>query len=289
MKNIMKEAHKLTKEIKKEYPEVDYKLQLGLCISYLSKNEMKEDVEMEFTKNGINFNFKDWRVDEYNNFTFSYKVSCDINESSDDGYYFNGKLDERRKAALINFKYNKKKMNGVTLTEELLTEMKSIKDKLISEREELIKDTVNKIVSGEIKIVFKEVGCEYTTIMAWVDSIPTSLKGQEQDLMEKAIKVLDKEFYGNACDYIKNRAKVNKACEMTLEEALNIKEIIKKREERENKRKDIFNKAMETGIKQEIKRWTEECNDPDEDCDIDVIIEYAMPDGTIKTERNHTW
>lgn len=47
MKNIMKEAHKLTKEIKKEYPEVDYKFQLGLCISYLSKkNEMKEDVEM---------------------------------------------------------------------------------------------------------------------------------------------------------------------------------------------------------------------------------------------------
>lgn len=46
MKNIMKEAHKLTKEIKKEYPEVDYKFQLGLCISYLSKNEMEEDVEM---------------------------------------------------------------------------------------------------------------------------------------------------------------------------------------------------------------------------------------------------
>ena len=46
MKNIMKEAHKLTKEIKKEFPEVDYKFQLGLCISYLSKNEMKEDVEM---------------------------------------------------------------------------------------------------------------------------------------------------------------------------------------------------------------------------------------------------
>ena len=46
MKNIMKEAHKLTKEIKKEFPEVDYKFQLGLCISYLSKNEVKEDGKM---------------------------------------------------------------------------------------------------------------------------------------------------------------------------------------------------------------------------------------------------
>lgn len=39
MKNLMKEAHKLTKEIKAEYPNVDYKAQLGICISYLSKNE----------------------------------------------------------------------------------------------------------------------------------------------------------------------------------------------------------------------------------------------------------
>jgi hypothetical protein len=40
----MKEAHKLTKEIKKEYPNVDYKAQLGICIAYLSEN--KGEVEM---------------------------------------------------------------------------------------------------------------------------------------------------------------------------------------------------------------------------------------------------
>ena len=44
LKNILKEAHKLTKEIKREYPEVNYMAQLGICISYLSKN--KEEVEM---------------------------------------------------------------------------------------------------------------------------------------------------------------------------------------------------------------------------------------------------
>lgn len=42
--NIMKEAHKLTREIKKEFPNIDYKFQLGLCISYLYKN--KEAVKM---------------------------------------------------------------------------------------------------------------------------------------------------------------------------------------------------------------------------------------------------
>lgn len=42
--NIMKEAHKLTREIKKEFPNVDYKFQLGLCISYLHRN--KEAIKM---------------------------------------------------------------------------------------------------------------------------------------------------------------------------------------------------------------------------------------------------
>ena len=45
MKNVMKAAHKMAKEIKREYPEVNYKFQLGLCISYLSQNE-GDDVEM---------------------------------------------------------------------------------------------------------------------------------------------------------------------------------------------------------------------------------------------------
>ena len=46
-RNLMKEAHKLTKEIKKQYPEVDYKTQLGLCLSFLSQEkEGKEMVEI---------------------------------------------------------------------------------------------------------------------------------------------------------------------------------------------------------------------------------------------------
>ena len=46
-RNLMKEAHKMTKEIKEQYPEVDYQAQLGLCLSFLSQEqegeqEMKE-------------------------------------------------------------------------------------------------------------------------------------------------------------------------------------------------------------------------------------------------------
>lgn len=44
MKNLMKEAHKMTKGIKAKYENVDYKAQLGLCLSFLLEN--KEEVEM---------------------------------------------------------------------------------------------------------------------------------------------------------------------------------------------------------------------------------------------------
>lgn len=47
MKNLMKEAHKMTKEIKEKYPKVDYKTQLGLCLSYLSSKEKEEEEMVE--------------------------------------------------------------------------------------------------------------------------------------------------------------------------------------------------------------------------------------------------
>lgn len=55
-KNLLKEAHKMTKEIKKEYPEVDYKAQLGICISYLAnKKEVRQMAELEGTEKQVEF------------------------------------------------------------------------------------------------------------------------------------------------------------------------------------------------------------------------------------------
>lgn len=62
------------------------------------------------------------------------------------------------------------------------------------------------------------------------------------------------------------------------------------KEKAEKKRiKKIFEKARETGEKQVIEQYSVPCNNPEEDCDIDIITVYAMPDGTKKTERHHTW
>ena len=52
-RNIMREAHKLTKQIVSEYGDVDYKTQLGLCLSFLSQEGGKEMVELKGTEKQI--------------------------------------------------------------------------------------------------------------------------------------------------------------------------------------------------------------------------------------------
>lgn len=56
-KNIMKEAHRLAKKFKNEFPEIDYKLQLGLCMKYLFKKDNvlpAEEEYMQYTYRGNN-------------------------------------------------------------------------------------------------------------------------------------------------------------------------------------------------------------------------------------------
>ena len=52
-RNLMKEAHKMTREIVNKYGDVDYKTQLGLCLSFLSQEGGKEMVELKGTEKQV--------------------------------------------------------------------------------------------------------------------------------------------------------------------------------------------------------------------------------------------
>lgn len=52
-KELMIKAHKMVKEIKAEYPAVDYKFQLGLCLAYLYKEGENEMVELKGTEKQV--------------------------------------------------------------------------------------------------------------------------------------------------------------------------------------------------------------------------------------------
>lgn len=71
------------------------------------------------------------------------------------------------------------------------------------------------------------------------------------------------------------------------------------RPEREKKQKKINDKktertkklreARETGKPVLLSQWTEDCSDSREECNTDIVQEYALPDGNIEIKRNHTW
>lgn len=52
-RNLMKEAHKMTREIVNKYGDVDYMAQLSLCLSFLSQEGGEEMVELKGSEKQI--------------------------------------------------------------------------------------------------------------------------------------------------------------------------------------------------------------------------------------------
>lgn len=59
--------------------------------------------------------------------------------------------------------------------------------------------------------------------------------------------------------------------------------------EEEDRRQELINKAKETGVPQVLYRVFAECNDPEEQCDLDVITTYIDGEGNTEVHRQHTW
>jgi hypothetical protein len=47
--------------------------------------------------------------------------------------------------------------------------------------------------------------------------------------------------------------------------------------------------ARQSGKSVEISRWSEECDDPAEECSVDIVSRVAHADGTVKIHRQHTY
>lgn len=52
---------------------------------------------------------------------------------------------------------------------------------------------------------------------------------------------------------------------------------------------DCKRRARETGKRVEIRHYSCECQNPKEECSLDIATVWAMPDGAIKTTYQHTW
>ena len=95
--NILKEAHKLTKEIKKEFPEVDYKAQLSICISYLSQERRESEMTaVEKIENEVK------TIADERGYRDDFKVSVKTWETK----------DKSKKRVYVNVEIGKKQCKG---------------------------------------------------------------------------------------------------------------------------------------------------------------------------------
>lgn len=61
------------------------------------------------------------------------------------------------------------------------------------------------------------------------------------------------------------------------------------RENKDDQMEKALEKARQTGKPEKVRSWIEPCNDPREECNLDVVTLYVRPDGTTYTTREHTW
>jgi len=54
-------------------------------------------------------------------------------------------------------------------------------------------------------------------------------------------------------------------------------------------RREKLAEAARTGQPVEVRRWTEPCNDGRRECSLDIVVELALPEGTTRVERHHTY
>ena len=114
MRNIMIEAHRMTREIKRTSPEVDYRTQLGLCLSFLMTN--KEEKVMEMAKlEGSEKQIK-WaedlrkefvtKIEEYKKFLNSEEEEVILRHAR----YFSMKITREFKEFLLNLNIDEEKL-----------------------------------------------------------------------------------------------------------------------------------------------------------------------------------
>jgi len=66
-------------------------------------------------------------------------------------------------------------------------------------------------------------------------------------------------------------------------------EIEFRNEEEAKKRREVKALVEATGEAQILKRYSTECDDPDEECNLDYVTIWLLPNGRTIEKRQHTW
>lgn len=200
-----------------------------------------------------------------------------------------------RKYKIKRCDYNRDQLeipNGNKLAQDEIALLKSNKQNILDYFDMLEKEAKEKRVKEYQNMIDNNTILNLSLLfhagMTAIVCLPPELKDSEKIIVDNIEFNIDP-YYG---DYGKSYLDIGLADLIKkikeVEKELETKEV-----EKENKNKEYYNKklaeAKEKNEKVVFTIWSDECNDPEEECNIDNITKYLYPDGTYETVRTHTW
>lgn len=177
-----------------------------------------------------------------------------------------------------------KKLGGdkIGITEEFVKELKN-------HREKIEENFRNNFIARNIRIIVNVVGCDFERIVC---ALNIKVEGEETwDIMYDYFG----KYYPWAYEAYKwleggnDLRKYKKGDDITEQFWAEVKkrELIKL--EKEKKINELIQKAKETGKKQLVYKYTEECCEKDLDCDCDTVEVYIDENGKYSEVRHHNY
>lgn len=316
-KNLMKKAHEMTREIVEKYGDVDYRTQLGLCLSFLSQNGGKEMLLKE--------SYKAIAVNSGLDMDVFVKESCEKVEITKI-VTKNQIIFERNKNnfndAKLGIKDNKffirlentafknfLKIAGIKMSlksaclvikaddlKEAFIQLPKLRQKERFEKEEIKQVELNNKLNENSIIVIER---EFAKLFIRNEFENSSIVKNIVKKIERNLDCRVMNFDPFKVSEIKTDFCFSETYEITLKE---LKKIEKIADEIENKRKSETEKIADEIERNERKKYenalkkAKKTNKPQVikvtsefvergDSDIDNIVTYVYPDGTKRTER----
>ena len=217
-----------------------------------------------------------------------------IKEHREHGFYYN--LSGKSASKLFDENFNKESVAVISETAENVKEKSEQmfkeyhKTQVENDFSKIKEDTKIALVFGSSKMIL--TGNEGNK-HKYFNNFNSILETIEKDEIETLLNIepeVDQGDYSIEYKYSITFSDYKNLVEIA-EKRMNMKQ--EKKEEKTLANKELleekFSKAKETGEKVVIGKWSEPCNDNREECNLDMATKYAMPDGSVKVVKMHTW
>lgn len=234
--------------------------------------------EIKKSKTTIAFKVDENKVDNQGELFIRYQINGKENTNSDDRFY-SAKGISCKDCAIVFYKeqvIEGRKVLGVRIEQEKMNQLVELQRQLQIEAKAEKEEEERKVREGEVKIEAWYHDGEYLS--------GYQVSGYAAELLKKVGAAREVSFWGTYVD-----SELIKALgeQFTYQQVL---EYIKpETEKKEAERQAKFDKAKRTGKPVMLYKYTVDCNDTNEACDTDIIAVCAMPNGTIKKTRTHTY